>query len=993
MKRALILITLAYLLQATFASAGERRLHGQILRLDEESHQMPVEKNIKVVIDEIGATNYTEENGLFDYFLRDRDRPGKEITFRVGLDDHVIHEPMDGQMRIPKDSELDQLLRLLIVKKGSQALKSDARFRKTIDVGTAEARDQVKPNKNEQAVKVTLDLTAAASKLGFTDEEFRQWIIEQAARQARSPDLQAQARAAAARNDFRKAGDLERQAMGPLEETYARARPLKQHGPPWPSPTIIHLVSDSHPLSAEELEQLALELVNGYQFAGDAYYNAYEFKQALESYQRAARYISKEDFPKRWALIQVRIGLASSAIGMQTEGAAIHQYLNNAVTAYQAAAMVMTKEAFPLAWAKTQYLLGNVLVNQGMRTSGETGIQFFVQAVEAYKTSLSIITKDALPDDWADIQNGLGNVRRAQGERISGETGTQFLAQAVEAYRAALTVHTKEAFPLRWAIAQNNLGNVLSSQGTRTGNEANTQLLDQAIEAYRAALTIYTKNQLPQAWAETENNLGNVLRTQGTQTDGETGTLLLTQAMEAHRAALTVFTKEMNPQGWASAQNNLGNVLFIQGRRTDGKAGTLLLAQAAEAYHAALTVRTKEQLPQDWAMTQHNLGNVLHAQGTRIDGETSTQLLTESVAAYRAALTVYTKDTRPQDWAWTQNRLGITLREQGMRTDGQAGVQLFAQAAETFRSTLTVYTKKAFPHRWAETHRLLRHALRLQSIYTAGEAGASLLHEAMASCRQAQTIYTRETEPAIWNSLQHDLIDDQYHLGNMLKNAAADALEEDRASLLKQAISAYREALTMPIDVAYGDGRPTVGVSSGLIEALFLNSQFMEASHHLEALHCDMAGYHAMRLVMLPIAVANSVALGASEQGDRELSETSSLLSHRSEPFYYPPYVSLALTGDSFTDFRAFKIFIETNSVFRDHRHWLNDLIEAVMGGGRDELQAAIQKTRDALRKIHRPKAQTGTVKIPAAGDSLCARQDSGTYRKPPPAYREPSPD
>lgn len=277
MKRMLILVTLTCLLQATFASAGERRLHGQILRLDEESRRVPVEKNIKVVIDEIGATNYTEENGLFDYFLRDRDRPGKEITFRVGLDEHVIHEPLDGQMHIPKDSELDQLLRLLIVKKGSPALKSDARFNKTIQAATAKARDQikpVKPDKDNQPVAVTLEVNEAASKLGFTEEEFRQWINEQADRQAHNPDLQAQARAAAAQNNFLKAGDLEMQAMDRLAETYARAKPQKQHGPFWLAPpVIVHLVDNTSPFSPEELELLALELVKGYRFAGDSYYN------------------------------------------------------------------------------------------------------------------------------------------------------------------------------------------------------------------------------------------------------------------------------------------------------------------------------------------------------------------------------------------------------------------------------------------------------------------------------------------------------------------------------------------------------------------------------------------------------------------------------------------------------------------------------------------------------------------------------------------------
>ena len=506
MKRILLLLFILFLLSCDLSFAKERRLQGQVMIL-EESHERVPPRNTEVVISEINTSEPTDDNGRFAHFLRDIDRPNQDIKFLVKVEGYVIQDPLDGNTRIPKDSELYKLIRLLLVKKGSPDILSAARFEKSVEEATVKAKDQVKLGKDEQRVPIELKVEEVAAKLGFSEEVFRRWILEKAAEQERSQNPKARARAAAAKGEFNKAGDLQMQATERLAEAYARARPKKQQGP-WPiDHAIPRLVKDSSPLVAEDLEQLALELVKGFRFAGDAYYNAYEFEKALTAYKRALQYVSKEDSAELWAAIQVDIGLASAAIGRQTQGAAIHQHLAEAVTAYRVALTVYTKEELPQQWARTQMNLGLVLWSQGTRISGEAGRRLLAAAVTAHRKALTVYTKEELPQQWAVTQTNLGNVLQRQGRRISGEADTRLLAEAVAAYHAALTVQTKEQFPQLWAGTQNNLGLVLWSQGTRTSGEAGKALIRQAINAFESALEVRTREALPVQWEQTTGNL------------------------------------------------------------------------------------------------------------------------------------------------------------------------------------------------------------------------------------------------------------------------------------------------------------------------------------------------------------------------------------------------------------------------------------------------------------------------------------------------------
>ena len=117
-------------------------------------------KNVEVVILEIGSSEFTDRNGLFNYPLRDRDRAQTPVQFKVEMPEYVIQDPVNGHTKIPKDRDLVTPSRIFMMKKGSPKLLTDVRIEKTIEVGTTKGKDQVDPKKKDiKEGDTSVDLT------------------------------------------------------------------------------------------------------------------------------------------------------------------------------------------------------------------------------------------------------------------------------------------------------------------------------------------------------------------------------------------------------------------------------------------------------------------------------------------------------------------------------------------------------------------------------------------------------------------------------------------------------------------------------------------------------------------------------------------------------------------------------------------------------------------------------------------------------------------
>jgi tetratricopeptide (TPR) repeat protein len=676
-------------------------LKGRVVFVGEQNDITPA-VGVDITIAETGDSAKTKAAGLFRIALTDKLKVRGSVTLSITEPGWVVQYPLDGETPIP--TNLDTLIQVRLLPKGSKKLWSTDRIEKFIRDTAEKAKTQVKPETpKEQAVAIDFGryIKDWAGQYGFTPQqakaEIDKWVGEVEKKQE---DFYKLGLAEYYKKNFQKAYELATESG----ERHARAYAQK----------------------IQEAETYRAQAMRDYKLAGDAAYSAYRFDDAITAYTQAMRHVSKEA-ATAWAELQNHLGRANWALGIHA-GDESSTYLQAAVAAFRAAMTVYTKEQLPQDWARIQSNLGVALRNQGIRTAGEEGSHLLAEAVAVQRAALTVQRKEQQPQDWAATQNNLGMTLEDQGVRTGGEAGARLLAEAMAAFRAALTIQTKEELPQDWAMTQNNLGIALARQGMRSAGQESSRLLAEAMAAFRAAMTVYTKEQLPEGWAATQNNLANALVEQGIRTGGERGTQLLAEAVAAYRAVLTVRTKEQLPQDWAATQDSLGSALGSLGMRTAGDEGSRLLAEAEAAFRAAMTVYTKEQLPQNWAATQNNLGSSLRDQGIRTSGERGTQLLAEAVAAYRAALTIRTKGHLPQDWAMTQNNLGKALQQQGLRTGGEERTRLLIQAISCYQAALEIRTREHFPDHWAEIQENLGKAyLALEKWEKAAESYGNVL--------------------------------------------------------------------------------------------------------------------------------------------------------------------------------------------------------------------------------------------------------------------------
>lgn len=634
-------ITLLFLLLASpLAALPARELRGQVFHLGENGEKVS-EPGLIVTLVETGATDDTNDQGIFRLPLPPAFQPGDPITISVDKTGWRIRYPLDGGARIPRDLPRE-IVPVELLQVGSKLFWTNDRIEKFIRDASERAKQEVRLQEGRQRDNApTLDLGRDikdwAAKYGFSAQEAQKeidrWIAEV---EAAHEDSYQKGLAAFAKQQFDVAVERFRDSaewrIRQLAETRKQQETL-----------------------AKEAEKLLEEVVRDLRLEGDAHFHADRFQQALAVYEQAHQYTTKDQTPQLWAATLNDIGLVHWELAVYEQAAESPAHFAAALQAFQQALLVYTREQTPQDWARTQNLLGNSLAEQGKRTAGKEGAQLLACAVQAYRQALLIETREKMPQHWAWLQDNLGVTLIYQGARTAGEEGAQLIAQAVQACRQALLVMTRENMPQDWAVAQYNLGIALTHQGDHMAGEESAQLLAQAVQAFRQSLLVFTQEKMPKLWASTQDGLGNALADQGERMAGEEGAQLLAQAAQAYRQALLVATREHLPQNWATIQNNLGVVLTDQGKRISGEAGAQLLTQGGEAFRQALLVRTRDSMPLDWAMTQGNLGESLQEQGKYMAGEARVQLLAQAIEAYRQALLVVS----PKDFSefWKETRI------------------------------------------------------------------------------------------------------------------------------------------------------------------------------------------------------------------------------------------------------------------------------------------------------------------------------------------------
>jgi len=264
-------------------------------------HEITPAEGVTVTLEETGDSLRTKAGGLFNLKLPDGFRPGEKITLQVRKEAWRIQYPLDGELRVPELNQRERIeVRLLPV--GSKKFWSDDRIEKFIKDTAARAKEQIGDEKEARPPDFGRYIKAWAVQYGFSAEqaeaEIERWVAEV---QKKQDDFYQLGLAAFAQKNFSKAGALF------LESAAANVERLRN--------------SDQRIKEEQQKRDTIREAtVRDYSLAGDAAYNDYAFKKALDAYNQALNYSNREAHPRRWAELNMDVAKASYQIGIRTQG-------------------------------------------------------------------------------------------------------------------------------------------------------------------------------------------------------------------------------------------------------------------------------------------------------------------------------------------------------------------------------------------------------------------------------------------------------------------------------------------------------------------------------------------------------------------------------------------------------------------------------------------------------------------------------------------------
>ncbi len=220
------------------------------------------------------------------------------------------------------------------------------------------------------------------------------------------------------------------------------------------------------------------------------------FKEAEETYHKALRSMRRTKSPLLEGIIKRHLGYTQSAwfdLGGEKN------LLEAAIETFQEASSFFTKEAYPNEWADLQNTIGQLLFKQD--ALAENDDHALRESIAAFQRALQVYSATSTPYRWGEAKHHLARALQLLGS----QTGDlDMIARSAEACREALAVRSKTQTPMLWAATQNNLGSALFMlcQKTRKPETA-----EAAVKAFEAALEIYQARKATKLAQVTQKNL------------------------------------------------------------------------------------------------------------------------------------------------------------------------------------------------------------------------------------------------------------------------------------------------------------------------------------------------------------------------------------------------------------------------------------------------------------------------------------------------------
>jgi|GEM_PF-1170370 len=336
--------------------------------------------------------------------------------------------------------------------------------------------------------------------------------------------------------------------------------------------------------------------------------------------------------------------------------------------------------------------------------------------------------------------------------KLAGQSHSEEnLCSALNVYREALSLTSRSSHPRHYAELQNSLGLVHLTLAELLDRSMNLQL---ASEAFNEGLSVLPPlPEVQELRASLLVNLGDVSTSLAEVVGGHESCTL---AVQAYLEALKAYGSEGHPPDCAVVQSRLGAAYRKLGEIEDKPANCL---RAVEACREALNVHILEKFPVEHSMDQIALGNAHLTLSESIE-EAENCLL--AVKAYQAALAG--PSLSPDTYSAVQNNLGIaytTLARSGGPAEIAAGKRAVCACREALR---------------------FRSTGSLASALSQNNLGNALM--ALAHSRPSGSTGSLEE------------VEGRAGKG---KAGGGDTYAADQKALVREAISAYRRALEVPL--------------------------------------------------------------------------------------------------------------------------------------------------------------------------------------------------
>ena len=206
-----------------------------------------------------------------------------------------------------------------------------------------------------------------------------------------------------------------------------------------------------------------------------------DYKITSSLFATAIKHQDLLDSPLHLGCIYYHLGQLNDCAGQYQKKYPM-KYFKDAINNYHQAQRYLGKYTYPYDYGYISYKLSHLLFNYWKQ---KEDIQALRDAVSQLREVEKIFSYSQFPDFWATIQGELGYLLSILGNLTNNK---DICLLAINSYRNQQKIITEKRAPLTWGNTQENIGNIYYKIGTENYNQT---YLEDALECFHDALYIY----------------------------------------------------------------------------------------------------------------------------------------------------------------------------------------------------------------------------------------------------------------------------------------------------------------------------------------------------------------------------------------------------------------------------------------------------------------------------------------------------------------------